>query len=139
MKKINNIFENLQDWTIEELERYGSRLSDNGCVEMAVRCFETAADKGSLFSMFWLGCLFHSDLYGMQDYQKAFKYFKESADRGYLNSMFYLTVYYHEGIGTERNLKEYERWLDETVRLDPDGSKFKEMKSMFNKNEQEYA
>lgn len=125
---LTDTLDNLQEWIIEDLVDFGDYLSDNGDVKAAVRVFEVAAEKGSLYALFWLGCLYKSDLYGMQDSKKAFECFKESAEKGYLYSMFYLVTFYHEGIGTEKNMNEFDRWMDEIERLDPDGSKFKEMK-----------
>ncbi len=130
---LTTTLDNLQEWIIEDLVDFGDYLVEKDEVKTAIRVFGVAAEKGSLYALFWLGCLYHSDLYGMQDQKKAFECFKVSAEKGYLNSMYYLACYYHEGLGTEKNMDEFDRWMDEIERLDPDGTKFKEMKiTLFN-------
>lgn len=81
--------------------------------DLALKYYESAADKGILHAFEGLGYIWYYGRTGKTDYEKAFMYYSKAAEMGSLSSEVKIADMYKNGYFVEKNSDEYKRRIME--------------------------
>ena len=80
--------------------------------EKAFQLYKEAAEKDNSEGQYWLGLLYGSSHYGINDAKKSFEWIKKSAEQGYIEAQNLLGRCYEKGEGVEKDINEAIKWYE---------------------------
>ena len=81
----------------------------------ALASFKTAAEKGELEAMVYLGVMYQDGLGTQKDLAKAFQYYKKAAELGSPEGMYYLGLMYFNGEHVQENASSAFVWFEKAA------------------------
>ena len=101
--------------SIEKLLATGAEAMERKDYDVAVSCYEQAADMGSSDALARLGDVYNEGFARRRDTDKAFAYYKQAADAGNADGMYGLGNFYSCGYGVDADGEKAVEWFEKAA------------------------
>ena len=101
--------------SIEKLLSTGAEAMERKDYDVAVSCYEQAADIGSSDALARLGDVYNEGFARRRDTDKAFAYYKQAADAGNADGMYGLGNFYSCGYGVDTDGEKAVEWFEKAA------------------------
>ncbi|KAI8886565.1 HCP-like protein [Backusella circina FSU 941] len=105
-------------FNLASIYHYGQYEEQN--IEKAIYWYKKSAKQGCNASQFALGLIYKDQ----EIYSDAFYYFNKAAENNHIDAQYFLGLMYENGMGTEKNSEEAERWYMKSKSQEEDSSSF---------------